>query len=103
MCARATQTGSRSSTGRADMFGLTTLGTFHTAISLIAIIAGFTALARDKKISTKGTAGSVFFWGTVLTCLTALGIFQHGGFGKPHVFAVVTLVVLGCALSAERA
>jgi len=85
------------------MLGLTQLGTFHTAISLIAVIAGFVALARGKEISTRSTAGSVFFWGTVITCLTALGIFQHGGFGKPHIFAIITLVVLGVALSAERA
>jgi len=45
------------------MFGLTPLGTFHTAISLIAIVAGFVALARDKEISTRSAAGSVFFWG----------------------------------------
>jgi hypothetical protein len=84
------------------MFGLTSLGTFHTIVSLIAVAAGFVALARYGAISTRRTAGSVFFWGTVITCLTALGIFQHGGFGVPHVFAIVTLAVLGVALAAER-
>ncbi len=76
------------------MFGLTPLGTLHTAISLIAVVAGFVALARHLEISTRSTSGSVFFWGTVITCLTGFGIFQHGGFGKPHV--------LGMALLAER-
>ena len=33
------------------MFGLTTLGTIHTAISLVAVAAGFVALARYKEIS----------------------------------------------------
>src|SRR5436309_5225615 len=79
------------------MFGLTPLGTFHTAISLIAVVAGFVALARDREISTKSAAGSLFFWGTVITCLTGFGIFQHGGFGKPHVLGIVTLIVLGVA------
>ena len=32
------------------MFGLTPLGTFHTAISLVAIVAGAWALVRDKEI-----------------------------------------------------
>src|SRR2546427_13015360 len=84
------------------MFGLTPLGTFHTAISLIAVVAGFVALARDKEISTRSAAGSVFFWGTVITCLTAFGIFRHGGFGNPHVLGIVTLIVLAVAVAAER-
>src|SRR2546422_1696272 len=85
------------------MFGLTPLGTFHTAISLIAVVAGFVALARDKEISTRSAAGSLFFWGTVITCLTGFGIFQHGGFGKPHVLGIVTLIVLGVAVGARAA
>src|SRR2546427_1110686 len=84
------------------MFGLTPLGTFHTAIGLIAVVAGFVALARDREISTRSAAGSLFFWGTVITCLTGFGIFQHGGFGKPHVLGIVTLIVLGAAVAAER-
>ena len=84
------------------MFGLTPLGTFHTAVSLIAVIAGFVALARDKEISTRSLSGSLFFWGTVISCLTGFGIFRHGGFGKPHILGIVTLIVLGVALSAER-
>jgi hypothetical protein len=85
------------------MLGLTPLGAFHTAISLIAVIAGFVAIARELEISTRSAAGQTFLAGTVLSCLTALGIFQHGGFGVPHGFAIVTLVVLAVALAAERA
>jgi hypothetical protein len=33
--------------------------------------------------------------------LTGFGIFQHGGFGKPHALGVLTLVVLAAALLAE--
>ena len=42
------------------------------------------------------------FWFTVVTCITGLFIFHHGGFGPPHVLAIVTLVVLAIAYSAER-
>jgi len=84
------------------MLGLTPLGAFHTAISLIAVVAGFVALARAREISTRSAAGVIFFGGTVISCLTAFGIFQHGGFGVPHVFAIVALVVLAVALAAER-
>lgn len=77
--------------------GLTPLGTFHTAISLIAVIAGLIALVRDKEISPKNLLGKVYVVTTIITCLTGFGIFQHGGFGKPHVLGIVTLVVLGAA------
>ncbi len=84
------------------MLGLTPLGTIHTAISLIALIAGFVALWRYKEISTKTTSGQWFVGGTILSCLTGFGIFQHGGFGNPHILAIVTLVVLAVAFLAER-
>jgi uncharacterized membrane protein len=83
------------------MLGLTPLGTVHTAISLIALAAGFVALARHKEISTRTRSGVVFAGGTMLSCLTGLGIFQHGGFGNPHVLAIVTLAVLAIAYAAE--
>jgi hypothetical protein len=85
------------------MFGLTTLGTIHTAISLVALAAGFAALARAGAISTRNTAGATFVIATVLTCLTGFGIFQHGGFGNPHVLGIVTLFVLAGAYAGERA
>src|SRR5882672_954021 len=90
------------STKEGDMFGLTPLGVIHTAISLIAVAAGFIALIRDKEISPRNGIGKIYVIATVLTCLTALGIFQHGGFGKPHALAIITLVVLGVALVAGR-
>lgn len=85
------------------MFGLTTLGTIHTAISLVALAAGFTALARHGEIWSRNGAGRIYVIATVLTCLTGLPIFRHGGFGPPHALAIVTLVVLAVAYAGERA
>lgn len=79
------------------MAGLTTLGLVHTAISLVAVAAGLIALIRDKEISPRNRVGQVYVIMTVLTCLTGFGIFQHGGFGKPHALGIVTLVVLAVA------
>jgi uncharacterized membrane protein len=79
------------------MLGLTTLGTFHTAISLIAVAAGLIALIRDKQISPRNMLGKVYVVTTIITCLTGFGIFQHGGFGKPHALGIITLVVLAVA------
>lgn len=84
------------------MLGLTPLGTVHTAISLIALAAGLVALWRQQEISTRTRSGIVFVAGTALSCLTGLFIFQRGGFGIPHVLALVTLVVLAVALLAEH-
>jgi len=81
-------------------YGLTQLGTIHTAISLIAVAAGLIALVRDKEISPRNMLGKVYVIATILTCLTGFGIFQHGGFGKPHVLGIVTLIVLGVAYAA---
>ena len=76
------------------MLGLTTLGVFHTTIALVAVVCGFIALARDKQISPTNRLGQVYLVLTLVTAVTALGIFQHGGFGPPHVLAVLTLVAL---------
>lgn len=84
------------------MFGLTPLGTIHTAISLVALVAGAIALVRDKEIIARSTLGKTYIWATVLTCLTGFGIFQHGGFGKPHALGVITLLVLALATFAAR-
>lgn len=84
------------------MFGLTSLGTFHTAVSLIAVAAGVIALARYKKIAPDTRPGWVYLWTTVVVCLTGFGIFQHGGFGKAHVLGILTLLVLGLAAVARR-
>jgi uncharacterized membrane protein len=84
------------------MFGLTPLGAIHTAISLVALVAGTIALARDREILAQTALGKTYIWATVLTCLTGFGIFQHGGFGKPHALGVITLLVLALAMLAAR-
>ena len=68
----------------------------------MAVAAGAIGLIRDKEISPRTTVGQVYIVATILTCLTGFGIFQHGGFGKPHVLGIVTLVVLALAYVAGR-
>src|SRR5216683_2597577 len=88
------------------MLGLTPFGTFHTAISLIAVAAGLIALVRDQEISPKNRVGKIYVLTTIITCLTGFGIFHHGGFGKPHVlgimFASGTPVEAMASVSARR-
>ncbi len=82
--------------------GLTSLGTVHTAISLVAVVAGLWALWRYREITLRTGLGRVFVWTTVFTCLTGFGIFQHGGFGKAHVLGIITLVALAMGALAGR-
>jgi XapX domain-containing protein len=84
------------------MFGLTSLGVIHTAISLVALAAGIAAFFRYGKISPGNASGKLYIVATILVCLTGFGIFQHGGFGKPHVLGIVTLIALAVAAIAGR-
>lgn len=81
------------------MLGLSTLGTIHTAISLVAVAAGALALWRQQQITS---SNRVYVIATVLTCLTGFGIFAHGGFGKPHALGIITLLVIAAAWGAGR-
>jgi len=76
------------------VFGLTTLGVFHTVISLVALVCGIWVLARDKEISAKNGLGQIYLVGTFISAATGLFIFQRGGFGPPHVFSILTLLAL---------
>jgi uncharacterized membrane protein len=84
------------------MFGLTSLGLLHTTIALVAVAAGVLCFVRAGGISLRSTAGKTYVIMTVLTCLTGFGIFQHGGFGKPHMLGIITLIVLAVAVVAGR-
>jgi uncharacterized membrane protein len=84
------------------MPGLTAFGVFHTAIGVIALIYGFIALVRDKEISPDNRRGQIYLVATLITAVTALGIFRHGGFGPPHALAVLTLVALAVGTVAAR-
>lgn len=84
------------------MLGLTAFGAFHTAIGLVAVACGFIALARDKQISSETRLGQVYLVTTLVTAVTALGIFRHGGFGPPHVLALLTILALGIGTVAGR-
>ncbi len=77
------------------MPGLTTLGVFHTAFAVVALFCAFFALLQDREISPRNRVGQIYIMTTAVTAATALGIYQHGGFGFQHVLAILTLVALG--------
>ena len=76
------------------MLGLSNLGVFHTVVGLFALACGGFLLARDKEITTRTGLGRVYVATTLITAVTALGLFRRGGFGPPHVLAILTLITL---------
>jgi len=84
------------------MLNISPFGMFHTVIALIAVISGLLALFRHGEIGTRTRSGALFVWFTVATAVTGLFIFRHGGFGPPHMLAILTLLVLAIAYAAER-
>jgi len=84
------------------MFGLTLLGAVHTAFAVVALIAGYAMILRHGRIDGGSTLGRTYLWCTVITCLTAFGIFRHGGFNIAHVLSIVTLVTLALVIVAGR-
>lgn len=84
------------------MLNMSAFGMFHTAIALVAVVAGIIAIVRYGEIGTGTRSGLTYVLFTVATCITGLFIFHHGGFGPPHVLSIITLVVLAIAYWAER-
>jgi len=84
--------------------GLSNLGIFHTVIGIIAIVAALISLVRFGKIDLTHLTGKIYFYGTVITALTALGISKHGGFNAGHIFSILIfiLVVIAFFISTKR-
>lgn len=76
--------------------GLSSLGIFHTVIGVAAIVAAIVSFIKHGKINLAVLSGKIYFYGTVITSLTALGLSKLGGFNPGHVFALfIVVLVLG--------
>ena len=73
---------------------MTLLGWFHTIIAIIALIAGFYTLAVNKLITLEHRSGKIYLACTLIAAVTALMIYNQGGFGPAHVLAVLTILAL---------
>lgn len=83
---------------------LSGLGIFHTLIGVIAIVAAIISYIRFGKINLNHITGKIYFYFTVITSLTALGLSKLGGFNPGHVFAlfIVVLVLVAYYLYARK-
>ncbi len=78
------------------------LGWFHTGIAIIALVCGVYSLVKFKLIARAQPTGLVYLVCTFVAAVTALGIYQHGGFGPAHGLAVLTLVGLAVGAIGEQ-
>ena len=81
---------------------LTPLGTVHTLLSLVAVVAALAALVRDGGVAPRSRIGRLYIWSLVATCLTGLPIFRHGTIGPPHIIGVLTLAAFAVAFAAGK-
>lgn len=77
--------------------GLSPLGIFHTVIGVIALIAAAADYLRFGKINLSKAGGKIYFYLTLITSLTALGLSKNGGFNPGHGLSVLVLVAIGIA------
>jgi len=73
---------------------LSGLGLFHTIIGVSAIAAAVIGFIRYGKINLAVLSGKVYFYATIITSVTALGISKHGGFNAGHVFSLFIIVLI---------
>lgn len=76
---------------------LSGLGIFHTIIGILAIAAAVTAFVKYGKINLAAGSGKVYFYATLVTSVTALGISKHGGFNAGHVFSLFIIILIAIA------
>jgi hypothetical protein len=83
-------------------FHLTPLGLFHTLVSLVALVAMFVALYKDRAITPRTAIGRFYLWTLWITTLTGFPIFREGIVTPPFVLGVLTVVVLLVAALAGK-
>lgn len=76
--------------------GLSNLGIFHTVIGVIAIISAIISYIRYGKINLSQNTGKIYFYLTIVTSLTSLGLLKHG-FNPGHIFALFIVVLVAVA------
>ncbi|UFH54072.1 hypothetical protein [Spirosoma sp. KNUC1025] len=74
--------------------GLSNVGIVHTIIGIIAVVAAIVSYLRFGKINLAAVWGKLYFYTTLITSLTALGISKRGGFNAGHGFSILIVVLV---------
>ena len=78
------------------------LGWFHTILGVGAVLTGFYCVFNFKVISGDEVVGKTYLLLTLLVAVSALGIYNQGGFGIAHILAVLTLIALAVGFVMEK-
>ena len=84
------------------MADMTLLGWFHTILGVLALIIAFYVLIKHKIISLAQFSGKLYLLLTIIVAISALGIYNQGGFGVAHMLAVLTLVAVAGGITMEK-
>ncbi|NIG55420.1 hypothetical protein [Chitinophaga sp. Cy-1792] len=77
--------------------GLSHLGIFHTIIGVAAIISAVISLVKTAKIDLSLLTGKIYFYCTLITSLTALGLSSIKGVNPGHILALLIVVLISAA------
>ena len=81
---------------------MTLLGWFHTVLGVGAVLSGFYAIYKYRVISMEVSSGRLYVYVTLLVAVSALGIYNQGGFGIAHILAVLTLIAIAGGVIMEK-
>ncbi|MAB26388.1 MAG: hypothetical protein CL580_01820 [Alteromonadaceae bacterium] len=73
---------------------MTLLGWFHTVLGVIAILTAAYTLYQHRIIRAADKLGRAYLLITLVVAVSALAIYNQGGFGVGHILAVITLTAL---------
>lgn len=77
--------------------GLSHLGIFHTIIGVVAIVAAVVSLIKSAKIDLGKVTGKIYFYFTLITSLTALGLSSIKGINPGHILAILIVILISVA------
>ena len=81
---------------------ISTLGAFHTAVSVISIISGMYSFIRYQGIDKATGAGRIYLFSLLIVIATSFGLSSTGGFNAGHVLAILAFVAIVAALLVPR-
>ena len=73
---------------------LSAVGIVHTFFGLLALFTATRLIVKHRHIDTRQGEGKTYVVATAITAITALFIFNHGGFNQAHGLALLTLFAL---------
>ena len=84
------------------MAEITLVGWLHTILGILSIGSVIYTIAKHKVIKSTTKSGQIYLIATLITAISALTIFQNGGFNIAHALAVATLLAVLVGWLAEK-